>query len=524
MTNAHLRNRQAGGQPVGGQFATEARSTATGVALASPTPRCPLCGQFRARAVEHRCPAPGLVPTTAATRKVVDAVNTAGGRALLVGGCVRDAVLGRMEGEPVAPKDIDIEAYDLTPEQLTAALAATGGKVDEVGASFGVVKVALDGEDFDVTLPRRDSKTGDGHRGFDVTVDHTLTEVEACGRRDFTINAMSWDPATGDLLDPYAGAADLDDRVLRHTTDAFGDDPLRVLRGVQFAGRFDMAFAPETAQVCRDLTERYHELSTERVWGEFAKVATKARRPSASLAALHESGWERHFGELAACRDVPQDPRWHPEGPVHVHLAEAADAAVVESERLGLDDDERTTVVLGAMLHDFGKATHTQTDGDKITSHGHAGAGAEPARAFLNRIGAPRRHIDRIVPIVETHMAVAGPDGRDPSPRAVRRMIRRLGGEKGPGLRLWAAVVAADHAGRGTASGPNPAEAWLRVAAGLGEDPDRPRAGLLTGKHLIAAGMKPGPEFTPLLAEALRAQDDGEFTDEAGALAWLRRR
>lgn len=522
----HLRH--GAGQPTGGQFATARHDTDTGVDLStSGMPRCPVCGRFRGRAVDHRCPAPMLVPLTPAASAVIAAIDDAGGRALLVGGCVRDAVLGGFSGRIVAPKDIDIEAYGLNQDQLTAALRGTGGRVDEVGVSFGVTKVAFGDEDFDVSLPRRDSKVGDGHRGFAVEVDHALTEIDACGRRDFTINSMAWDPRTGHLVDPYAGAADLRDRVLRHTTDAFADDPLRVLRGVQFAGRFDMTLDPQTADVCRGLSDRFGELSTERVWGEFAKIATMAPYPSKALNALHEAGWEHHFPALAACRDVPQDPHWHPEGPVHVHLGMAADAAAAEADRLGLDAHDRTIVVLGAMAHDFGKATHTDLGGPdgRITSHGHAEAGVAPAQEFLHAIGAPHRYVEKIAPIVREHMAVAGTGGADPTPTAVRRMIRRLAepNGRGPGLRLWAAVVAADHAGRGPASGPNPAQAWLRVADRLGESPDRPRGGLLTGKHLIDAGMKPGPAFRPILDEALRAQDDGEFTDEAGAMMWLTR-
>lgn len=284
-----------------------------------------------------------------------------------------------------------------------------------------------------------------------------------------------------------------------------------------------MRLAPETAQLCRDLADRFDELPTERVWGEFSKITGKAVKPSMAWQALHDTGWERHFPELAAVRDVPQDRLWHPEGPVHVHLGLAADAAAEAADRDGITGEDRSIVVMAAMLHDLGKATHTEV-GERITSHGHAEAGKEPVASFLRRIGAPGRYAETIVPIVAEHMAVAGPDGARPTPRAVRKLMRRLDASgRGPGLKMWAAVVAADHAGRGPASGPSPADAWLRVAEQLGQE-DRPPKGLLTGKHLIAAGMKPGPQFAPLLADALSAQDDGVFDDEAGAMAWLNQR
>ncbi|MEJ7648183.1 MAG: hypothetical protein WKF57_03885 [Nakamurella sp.] len=500
------------------------------------TRRCHHCGRFAPRVGAHRCEAPNLIVPTESAQAVLAACARAGGRPLIVGGSVRDALLAAESGNPCTPKDIDIEVYGADVDALIAELGHVG-RVDEVGRSFGVLKVTVfskDGsgaeqvEDFDVSLPRADSKTGTGHRGFEVRVDHDLDEVEAFGRRDFTVNAIGWDPATHELVDPYGGSRDLADRVLRHTTDAFAEDPLWVLRGVQFAGRFEMSFAPDTAQLCRELSGSFAELPKERVWGEFAKIALMARRPSMSLDALHEIDWERHFPELAALRGVPQDPQWHPEGAVHVHLGMSADAAADSATAAGLDGaglnaEDRMVVVLGAMVHDFGKATHTDL-GDRITSHGHAEAGVEPAISFLRSIGAPERLVTKIGPVVREHMAVASAGDGDPSPAAVRRMIRRLSepNGQGPGLKVWAAVVAADHAGRGTGSGPSPADAWLRVAEQLGEEPEKPKPGLLTGRHLIAAGMKPGPQFKEILAAALSAQDDGEFEDANGALAWFR--
>ncbi len=497
------------------QLTGEPESVPEGAAV-----RCGMCGQFRARASTHRCPAPGLVVCSPAATRVLDACRAAGGRPLIVGGSVRDAVLARHRGGVLIPKDVDIEVYDAEPAALARELSAVG-RVDEVGVSFGVLKVVCGGEDFDVSLPRTDSKVGSGHRGFEVRVDHGLDEVAAFGRRDFTVNAMGWDPLTEELVDPYGGSADLEQGVLRHTTDAFNEDPLRVLRGMQLAGRFDLVLAPETAHRCQGLAGAFGELPRDRVWGEWAKVARKAEHPSASLRALHESGWEQHFVELADLRDVPQDPRWHPEGPVHVHTALSADAAARAATESGLDEEEREVVVLAAMLHDLGKATHTVTEPDgSITSRGHAAAGVDRARRLLARMGASHRVHYLVGPLVAEHMTCAGTT--EPTPAAVRRLTRRLSGPKGTGptLSQWAAVVAADNAGRGTGSRPSPADAWVSVAASVGEGV-RPRAGLLTGDHLIAAGMSPGPQFRPLLAKALAAQDEGSFADERGALAWL---
>ena len=464
----------------------------------------------------HRCPAPNLVPLTPATRIVLAAIESAGGHPIVVGGSVRDALIA--DGGPFTPKDIDIEVYGANTTSLARALRRVG-RVDDVGESFAVLKVVVDGEDFDVALPREDSKVAAGHRGFDVKVDHTLDEVAAFGRRDFTINAMGWDPTTGELVDPYGGTADLKAGILRHTTAAFREDPLRVLRGVQFAGRFGFTLAPETVTECRSLTGSFKELPTERVWGEWSKIATKAPWPSIALDALQDTGWEVHFPELAAIRGVRQSKSWHPEGTVDVHTGMAADKAAEIAVRDGLSEQDRLVVVLGALTHDFGKATHSWpiAGTNEVTSNGHAKAGGPMAEAFLTRIGAPVRVREHVATIVVEHMSHATTAGV--TNQAVRRLMRRLDGNgTGPSLAQWARVVEADAGGRGAASKPSPATAWLEVADKLEA---RPSPSILRGEHLMAAGLRPGPAFSPIMAAAISAQDDGLFDDEAGAVSWL---
>jgi tRNA nucleotidyltransferase (CCA-adding enzyme) len=249
---------------------------------------------------------------------VLDALRAAGGRPLIVGGSVRDALLSRSSGETIDPKDIDIEVYGLSRMELWKALP---GDVQEFGQSFGVFNTTLNGQDFDVALPRRDNKTGDGHRGFVVETDENLDHATAFARRDFTINAMGWDDETGELVDPHGGRADLEAGILRHTSDKFDEDPLRVLRGVQFAGRFDLELAPETAELCREMAPAFDQLHKDGIWKEFHKLTAKGTHISKALQALHAAGWEDHFPGLAATRGVPQDLTWHPEGDVNIHLA-----------------------------------------------------------------------------------------------------------------------------------------------------------------------------------------------------------
>jgi tRNA nucleotidyltransferase (CCA-adding enzyme) len=450
------------------------------------------------------------------TKRVLAIIRSAGGRPMLVGGCVRDALLS----PGTVSKDIDVEVYGVGLADLAQALNRAGLEVSEVGKSFGVLKVfgpGLGAGGMDVSVPRRESKNGSGHRGFDVWLTEPGTEpvsfAEASGRRDFTVNAIMADPGTGEIIDCHGGVADLEAGILRHTTAAFSEDPLRVLRAVQFAARFGFRLAPETADLCRALAGSYSELPVERVWGEIEKIGTKGTSITAALRVLAETGWEQHFPQLAALHGIEQDPEWHPEGDVHVHTGLAADQAARLADEAGLTGTDRFVIVMAALCHDFGKVTHSQLCGGRITSHGHAAGGVEPARAFLRSVGCPGAVTVRILPLVKEHMCC----NDRPTRPAVRRLARRLVPST---LAELALVCGADRAGRGDPDAPNLAEAWLEMGRDLTVQ-ERPAKGLLTGDHLIAAGMTPGPAFKPILAAAVEAQDAGEFEDEAGALRWL---
>ena len=255
---------------------------------------------------------------------IASAVRDAGGRALVVGGWVRDRILGLPEPEK---SNIDLEVFGVDAAPLRALLE-TFGRVEAVGESFQVYKVG----DVDVSLPRRDSKAGRGHRGFVVTGDAGMSIAEAARRRDFTVNAISRDPLTGEDFDPFGGRADLDRRVLR-MVDArtFPDDSLRVLRAIQFAARFELTLDEATAALCRAIP--LDDLPAERVWGEIEKLLF-ASRPSIGFAlALDLGAVDKLFPELRALSGCPQEPEWHPEGDVWVHTLQ-----VVDEARTRIDD------------------------------------------------------------------------------------------------------------------------------------------------------------------------------------------
>jgi len=237
---------------------------------------------------------------------ILKAIVAAGGDPIRVGGCIRDGLLG------LESKDVDVEVFGLSADALCVVLRRFG-KVSVVGESFGVIKLTTKDEDFDFSLPRRDSKTGRGHKGFQVEVDHSMTPKEAALRRDFTINAIG-KRLDGELVDPFGGEEDLRNRVLRATSEHFSEDPLRVLRGFQFASRFQLKAEPETVEMCRKLIHEADTLAVERIWGEWEKWAMKGVAPSLGLRFLVECGWIRLFPELLNLIDVPQDCHWHPEG------------------------------------------------------------------------------------------------------------------------------------------------------------------------------------------------------------------
>src|SRR5262249_55213354 len=310
-------------------------------------------------------------------QKVIDlsrAVREAGGRALLVGGCVRDALMGAQ------PKDWDLEVYGLAPERLRELLDQFG-TVNVVGEAFTVYKL---GADLDVSIPRRERKAGRGHRGFVIEGDPSMSFVEAARRRDFTINAILQDPLTNEIIDPFDGRRDLELGVLRAVSaDTFGEDSLRVLRAAQFAARFEFRIEPETVELCRTID--LSDLPAERVWGELEKLLLRARRPSIGLGWLQALGvLEKLFPEINALVDVPQDPEWHPEGDVFVHTRLTIDRAHELIDELSYA--RQVTVMLAALAHDFGKPATTEFIEGRLRSRGHEAAGVPPAESFLKRL------------------------------------------------------------------------------------------------------------------------------------------
>lgn len=435
-------------------------------------------------------------------------------RSYLVGGCVRDALLGH------AVKDYDVEVFGVTYEQLAESLGRWG-RTDLVGKSFGVVKLTLpSGAIYDFSVPRRDSKLGTGHKGFEISFDSAIDPKEAASRRDFTINSLMYDPRTDEVLDFFHGQEDLRNRILRHTSAAFTEDPLRVLRGMQFAARFELTPADETIRLCREIKGSYRELAVERVRDEWFKWAARSRLPSAGLRFLSATEWIEHFPELQAIMGVPQDPEWHPEGDVFTHTCHCCDALVRVPAWLEADEETRIVLSLATLTHDFGKATTTQKairDGQtRIISPGHEEEGVRFAEAFCERIGVYRAITDRMLPLIKNHMAHM----MTVTDRSVRRLAKRLEPESIDHLLV---LMTADASGRPPKPFKLPQTVLdLRAKAEELQVQAKAPTPILMGRHLFRFGLEPGPEFKILLDEAYEAQLEGKFSDLEGGLRWLR--
>jgi tRNA nucleotidyltransferase (CCA-adding enzyme) len=438
---------------------------------------------------------------------IARAVGDAGGRALLVGGWVRDGLLGRES------KDVDLEVFGVAPDRLRS-IVERFGRVDLVGESFAVLKIG----NIDVSLPRRESKSGTGHRGFDVHGDPDLSYVEAARRRDFTVNAMSEDPLSGEVIDPFGGRADLERRVLRmvdrHT---FADDSLRVLRAVQFAARFEFALDPETADVCRTID--LSDLPAERVWGEFEKLLLQAPRPSIGLTLAWDLGVvHRLLPELVPMATCPQDPEWHPEGDVWTHTL-----MVVDEARARIDDLAKgpaVAMMVAAVCHDIAKPITTAMIDGRWRSPGHEEAGVAPSTAVLDRLNL--HSLDgydvrrAVLGLVAQHLKPSAfhKVGAKVGDGAFRRLAQKVD------LELLARFARADCHGRGGSFDCAAMDWFLDRARALGVEHRAPDP-ILLGRHLLGLGMTPGPAVGRILKAVFERQLDGDVKtlDEALTVA-----
>ena len=411
--------------------------------------------------------------------KLAKKVSELGGNVYLVGGCVRDEYLKRDN------KDIDIEVYGISPEQLKC-ICQTFGKVDEVGASFGILKIQE--IDIDIAMPRTERKIGDKHTDFSVSVDPFMTTAEASQRRDFTINALLKHVLSGEVIDHYGGLNDLHNKIIRHiNNDTFIEDPLRVFRAAGFSSRLDFEIANETMELCRKIDTSL--VAKERVYEETNKVLLKADKPSIYFNSLREMNQLGNFPDLERLIDIQQNPIWHPEGDVWNHTMEVIDKAALVRDR--------TFFPLGfmyaALFHDIGKADVTEKGIDgQIHSLNHDIIGAQQVPAALDRLTTNTKLKSYVQNLVENHMTPHFMTSKTSNKTTNRYLDRCIA----PGDSIILSYLDTSDADKEELALSE--SGWwdkrLEIYEKIKNEPE------VTGKDLIELGYAPGPMFKKILS------------------------
>ncbi len=454
---------------------------------------------------------------------VLSGLDKNGHQALIVGGAVRDAIQG------FVPKDIDIEVYNITYADLSSYLSKYG-KVNLVGKNFGVVKFKPTGGDmeYDFSVPRKENKIGLGHKSFEVTFDESMTIKEAALRRDFTFNALAYDPITNEVYDYFGGVKDLENKIIRHTSDKFQEDALRILRAMQFQARFGFTIAPETIEEIRGMltTKEFADLPKERIFEEWRKWAEKGVRHDLIFEFLRDTTLIDYYPELKLLKETPQDKIWHPEGDVEIHTTlclKRMDEIIKEQDIHG---DEKTILVMSVLFHDIAKPQTTEelfkNGRMSITSHGHEALGGEMVKEILPKMGFYEELVTPISNLVANHLAgvsISLISAQSGKVKSVKKLSKRLFPAT---IQQLLYVMDADSNGRGGYAWKEPtgAKEMSEIAKDL-KVTEKPYEYVLMGRHLIAAGLKPSPEFGEILRQGQEAQENGEFSTVEEGKRWL---
>ena len=406
-------------------------------------------------------------------------IRNAGGRAFLVGGWVRDALLGK------DCRDYDVEVYDLAQDELVPILKKYG-RTNLVGKAFGVIHLAMKGLSLDFSFPRTESKVGYGHRGFVVHTDEKLSFKEAALRRDFTINAMGMELPELTLCDPYGGIDDLKKGLLRHVGPAFVEDSLRILRGVQFASRFALTLAPETVELCKTLS--LADLSIERLFEEFKKWLLKPGKPSLGLRAFLDIRLNEFFPEVFPLRES-----WEDLGEMLDNMDAVRRELAVEGN--ALSNDQSMEFAFAAFLC----------------------GNPETSLQFLERITNETHLVKNVPLLLKSYSGLEFAIVNDaPS-------LRRLA-VKHDGLKLLCLLVKATprkfYVSAGDAEFP---EKLWQAAASLDLLESAPQPYLM-GKMLMEMGIKPGKQMGEVIKQSFELQLDGKIKNVDDAIVWAKER
>jgi tRNA nucleotidyltransferase (CCA-adding enzyme) len=436
--------------------------------------------------------------------KILKLLQEKGAKPILVGGCVRDHFLN------LQIKDYDIEVFHIENFETLTKYLEQFGKVKLVGKSYGVLKLSFDKQEYDFALPRVEKKIAKGHKGFEVISNSNLSFKDAAIRRDFTINALGYDFINEEILDPFDGLNDLENKILRHIDDnSFIEDPLRVYRAIQFASRFDFILDEKSFDLCKKmvLNGNLEELPNERIFEELKKLFLKSSKPSIGFELLKGLGILKYFPELKALIGCEQEPEYHPEGDVWIHTLMCLDEMV----KLKTGDEYKDLVLFFAILcHDFGKPLCIKVIDDKITSHKHESLGIEPTISFLEKLTNDKKLIADVLPLVKNHLTPFQLYLHNSSDKAVKRLALKVD------IEMLCLVCLADCLGRTIEDKCKCHEAisWLKNRASQLEVTNSGPKAIVMGKDLIALGFAPGVLFKEILDYAFDLQLDEDLSKE----------
>lgn len=435
-------------------------------------------------------------------------------RTFLVWWTIRDILMWIM------PKDFDIEIHGLLPEKIED-IVASFWKISNVGKSFWITKLSVKNWiEIDISVPRRDSKIWIGHRWFNIDIDTHMWIEEACKRRDFTMNSIAFDLITNEIYDPYGWMHDIEDNILKITNpETFIDDPLRVLRCMQFISRFWSSLDTESIPTIQSMIPFLKELPKERIWEEWRKLLLKSKKPSVWLKKAMEL-WilEVLHPELSELKKTEQDPIWHPEWNVWIHTMMVIDQIQDISQRDKLAKDTHLLLALAALCHDLWKPKTTKIVNNKITSYNHEAEWIIPTKTLLASIDIPSHFIDKIVPLVQYHLLPIQFYQSEKSWITITNgAIRRLAQKLFPASIYELVLLAeADYFWRWGRSSDDIFLAWkwlLDRALVLSVDLKKPE-NIISWKELIEMGYKSGREVWELITLANTLRDNDELSKD----------
>jgi poly(A) polymerase len=423
--------------------------------------------------------------------EIVGTLRQQGFHAYLVGGCVRDLLLGR------EPKDYDV-ATSATPDQVMSIFPETYA----VGAQFGVVLVPSPEGNVEVATFRSDIGYSDGRHPDEVRF--STDPREDVARRDFTINGMLLDPISNEVLDSVSGRRDLEAKIIRTIGDPkqrFAEDKLRMLRAIRFAARFGYTIEPATFAAIEDLADEIQVVSRERVRDELTRMLTEGHARRAFLL-LDETGLlPEVLPEISAMKGVAQPPQFHPEGDVFVHTLLLLENLPVPCS---------PALAWGALLHDVGKPPTFRAAPDRIRFDGHVEVGVKMAQEICRRLRFSADDTEQVLALIDNHMRFGHATRMKES--TLKKFLRMPHFDEH--LALHRADCLASH---GDLSIYEFAQEKL---ATIPPDKMRPSP-LVTGNDLIAAGYAPGPRFKEIMNAVEDAQLEGRLSSRDEALAFV---